>query len=164
LLIIHSISLSPSLALGREGSLRVAVDGGANRIWDLVTEQCTLPPSDHLINGLAAADVPNGGSPAHPGQQPLLVPARNDLIPDLVTGDFDSASPDLLKLLAELGTNVVPTPDQDETDFTKCLKVLHHRLSERSSSLPPVSLLLLIFFFKNKPCSEENTTIVLVDT
>lgn len=48
-----------------------------------------------------------------------------DLIyPQIVSGDLDSVYPEVLKDFSEHGTQVVPTPNQDETDFTKALRVL----------------------------------------
>jgi len=44
--------------------------------------------------------------------------------PDMITGDFDSADLAHIKHFQGLGTKVVETPDQDQTDFTKCLEQL----------------------------------------
>lgn len=56
-------------------------------------------------------------------------------LPDIISGDFDSALPDLLKLYAAKGVRIMPTPDQDETDFTKALRVLADLLKERKTSV-----------------------------
>ena len=42
-------------------------------------------------------------------------------MPDLITGDFDSADQDHVEHFRALGARVVATPDQDHTDFTKAL-------------------------------------------
>ena len=42
-------------------------------------------------------------------------------MPDLITGDFDSADLDHVEHFRALGARVVATPDQDHTDFTKAL-------------------------------------------
>ena len=42
-------------------------------------------------------------------------------MPDLITGDFDSADLDHVEYFRALGARVVATPDQDHTDFTKAL-------------------------------------------
>lgn len=42
-------------------------------------------------------------------------------VPDLITGDFDSADLDHVEHFRALGARVVATPDQDHTDFTKAL-------------------------------------------
>lgn len=41
--------------------------------------------------------------------------------PDLVTGDFDSISPDCMDKLKNTHVKVIETPDQNYTDFTKSL-------------------------------------------
>ena len=41
--------------------------------------------------------------------------------PDLITGDFDSVRSEHIKHYEGLGSKIVETPDQDYTDFTKCL-------------------------------------------
>lgn len=47
-----------------------------------------------------------------------------DYIPDLITGDFDSAKPEFLKLYKEKGSSVIKTPDQNYTDFSKSVKIV----------------------------------------
>jgi thiamine pyrophosphokinase len=42
-----------------------------------------------------------------------------DLLPDLITGDFDSIDKETLGLYQKAGVTIMPTPDQDATDFTK---------------------------------------------
>lgn len=46
------------------------------------------------------------------------------LIPDYVTGDFDSVSKETLEFYKSKDARIVHTPDQDHTDFTKALMVL----------------------------------------
>jgi len=50
--------------------------------------------------------------------------------PDLITGDFDSVQQNHLKHFETLGSRIIPTPDQDNTDFTKCLQQLEMLRSE----------------------------------
>lgn len=45
-------------------------------------------------------------------------------VPDLITGDMDSANMDHVEYFSKLGARLVPTPDQDHTDFTKALMEL----------------------------------------
>jgi len=42
-------------------------------------------------------------------------------IPDLITGDLDSADPSIIEQFVSNGSMIVHTPSQDETDFTKAL-------------------------------------------
>lgn len=44
--------------------------------------------------------------------------------PDIVSGDFDSATEENLQRARDNGVKVVHTPDQDKTDFTKALELL----------------------------------------
>lgn len=41
---------------------------------------------------------------------------------EMLTGDFDSISDGARQRLMKMGTEIIGTPDQDETDFTKALK------------------------------------------
>ncbi|XP_037964906.2 thiamin pyrophosphokinase 1 isoform X5 [Plutella xylostella] len=45
--------------------------------------------------------------------------------PDLVTGDFDSITEDTLEKYKKQGCEIVHTPDQNHTDFTKALMELY---------------------------------------
>ncbi|XP_033114754.1 thiamin pyrophosphokinase 1-like isoform X2 [Anneissia japonica] len=53
-----------------------------------------------------------------------------NLVPDLVSGDFDSISTDVLQHCRDIGCKVVTTEDQNETDFTKCLRLVSQQLQE----------------------------------
>jgi len=46
------------------------------------------------------------------------------IVPHVVTGDFDSLTADDLETLEARGVTVVPTPDQDYTDFDKALEYI----------------------------------------
>ncbi|XP_069936716.1 thiamine pyrophosphokinase 1-like, partial [Cherax quadricarinatus] len=61
-------------------------------------------------------------------------------LPEIITGDFDSAKSELLKLYSTLGVNVVPTPSQEETDFTKAIRVLGRFTEERSLARGEIKL------------------------
>lgn len=69
-------------------SLRILVDGGANR-WLYYTDK-------YYKNS-------------------ELMP------PDLLTGDFDSITPESMARFESLNIEIIHTADQDETDFTKSL-------------------------------------------
>lgn len=55
---------------------------------------------------------------------------RENYLPDLLTGDFDSILPQVKDYYKDKGVDVIDTPDQDFTDFTKALKVLSERSQE----------------------------------
>ena len=74
----------------RHAKVRIAIDGGANRLYDLIKEE-------------NLEDFP---------------------IPHLLTGDFDSILNTVKEYFHDKGSTVIPTPDQNATDFTKALKEL----------------------------------------
>lgn len=52
-------------------------------------------------------------------------PKRNELVPQFVTGDFDSIEPHVLDYYrSHPDVSVIETPDQNETDLTKCLRII----------------------------------------
>jgi thiamine pyrophosphokinase len=44
--------------------------------------------------------------------------------PEIVCGDFDSCAPESMDYAKQLGCKIVHTPDQNETDFTKAVKLV----------------------------------------
>jgi len=65
-------------------------------------------------------------------------------VPDLVSGDFDSLEPTILDHLRQSGAKVVPTPDQDETDFFKCVCLLSSELLSRGTKVDCVIVVVEI--------------------
>lgn len=59
---------------------------------------------------------------------------RERYIPDMIVGDLDSLRPDVATFYEALGTEVKRFPDQDLTDFEKCLIEIETRLSSTSST------------------------------
>lgn len=51
-------------------------------------------------------------------------------IPNLITGDFDSARSDVLDFYKEKGVEIIETPDQNFTDFTKCIRIILDRIGK----------------------------------
>lgn len=56
--------------------------------------------------------------------------SHNFKVAELLTGDLDSISVGAKQRLCDMGTQIIPTPDQDETDFTKALKQVRESVEE----------------------------------
>ncbi|KAA3675602.1 thiamine pyrophosphokinase [Paragonimus westermani] len=53
-------------------------------------------------------------------------PDRENFLPQFVTGDFDSISNDALEYYrSKNSVQVIETPDQIATDFTKCIRIIN---------------------------------------
>lgn len=53
---------------------------------------------------------------------------------DMLTGDFDSVNDTTLAKLAAAGTKIIPTPDQNATDYTKALLELRPHIESSKAS------------------------------
>lgn len=80
--------------------------------------QCTLLSKQWALSKLRV--TVDGGSNR-------LFKSLPEFAPDLITGDLDSIDRIVQKEYEDRGAVVIQTPDQDETDFTKCLRVISTR-------------------------------------
>lgn len=61
-----------------------------------------------------------------------------ELVPDLITGDFDSVTSEVLNIYEQKGTKIIATPNQDKTDFTKALEEMQQLLKENNLELDAI--------------------------
>ncbi|XP_067121701.1 thiamine pyrophosphokinase 1 [Centruroides vittatus] len=67
-----------------------------------------------------------------------------NLVPELVTGDFDSISSEQLDYYKCKGSKIVRTDDQDATDFTKALIEMMKVVNEKNMKLESVLVITLM--------------------
>ncbi|XP_061442495.1 thiamin pyrophosphokinase 1 isoform X2 [Rhineura floridana] len=99
--------------------LRACADGGANRLYHITegNHERWSWPSCHLTAG-----------PVEISMDWLDVTC---FLPDYISGDFDSISPEVKEYYTIKGCELIETPDQDLTDFTKCLQILQQKIEKK---------------------------------
>ncbi|MCL4129969.1 UNVERIFIED_CONTAM: hypothetical protein GTU68_060013 [Idotea baltica] len=111
------------IKLWRKASVRISVDGGTNEFHSQI--YCHAKGNGHgnKDKNKLSKETEIKASNGNDEQIPL---------PHIISGDFDSIKPDILQFYKDLGVKIVPTPDQDETDFTKALLTLGDHLVEKT--------------------------------
>ncbi|CAH2283147.1 thiamin pyrophosphokinase 1, partial [Pelobates cultripes] len=66
---------------------------------------------------------------------------QDQYLPDYISGDFDSIQPKIKEFYKEKGCNLIETPDQDFTDFTKCLSIFQEKAVQQNLQVETIVVL-----------------------
>ncbi|CAH8526536.1 unnamed protein product [Schistosoma margrebowiei] len=66
---------------------------------------------------------------------PVAFVDGTNYFPHFLTGDFDSIQPEVLEFYRSANVAVIETPDQEETDFTKCVRIVINSIEQNNVEL-----------------------------
>lgn len=106
-------------------SYRVCADAAANRLRDSI--QLAIGEDESMVNG----------GPAQLRERLLRLQRvskmHESMVPDAVTGDFDSIRPDVLDFYRERGCHIAHDPSPNSTDFDKALHLVEEAQAAAAS-------------------------------
>ncbi|XP_074918703.1 thiamine pyrophosphokinase 1 isoform X4 [Chelonoidis abingdonii] len=110
-------------SLWSKAVLRACADGGANHLYDITKGNHERIKEFQIGQQfLRVGPMPLFSSPS---------PVSRCFFPDYISGDFDSILLEVKEYYKVKGCELIETPDQDFTDFTKCLQILQKKIEEK---------------------------------
>ena len=97
-------------------SYRVCADAAANRLRDSI--QLAMGDDEAMVSGNPAALRERLVRLRH------VAKIHESMVPDAVTGDFDSIRPDVIDFYHERGCTIAHDPSTNSTDFDKALRLV----------------------------------------
>ncbi|KAH0535927.1 hypothetical protein FGG08_007170 [Glutinoglossum americanum] len=104
-------------------SFKICADGGANRLYDLC-EKSESHALKYYVGFIGPHHFVTGGRRLAFAQ---LISLQ---IPEVIHGDLDSLLPKVEEFYRGSGSQIIRDPDQETTDFMKCLKLISTKTSE----------------------------------